>query len=471
MAKTEMDLSYQQHPYNKAENIAGESGLPFLGSIIDLMNDPYKLANRLYEKFGPVARIRLLNQPYLMVMGADINRMICLDEDRNFSPMMGYEQSLAEFYSGGLLVRDFDNHRAHRRIFQTAFKNDTMKLYIDVINRVVNKNIDSWQHKTDFHFFPHVKTTLLDVAAQIFLGIEDFNGNEAKRIAHTFENINAGMMSIVRWDTPLLPFCQWRKSKEAMRYMESYLIGQIPERRASNKMDIFSVICREKDDNGEHFSDRDIASHISFLLFAAHDTTTSNLSYIMQFLAQHGDVQAKARVECQTKGKQFLHFDDLPDMQELEKIQFESLRLRPSATMMSRRTIRECEIAGVTIPADTIINVFPQFTHMMKEHWDEPEKFDPERFSPERAEHKRHPYQFLPFGGGAHKCIGIHFSGMIVKCFMNQMLLNYEWQVPDGYDPKHQVLPMPKQKDDLPLILTRREYHHRSNTVDRLHAM
>ena len=90
---------------------------------------------------------------------------------------------------------------------------------------------------------------------------------------------------------------------------------------------------------------------------------------------------------------------------------------------------------------------------MSAEHWDDPEKFDPERFSPERAEHKRHPFQFIPFGGGAHKCIGIHFAGMMVKSFMHQMLLKYEWKISADYNPQHQIFPMPKQKDDLPLVL------------------
>jgi len=77
-------------------------------------------------------------------------------------------------------------------------------------------------------------------------------------------------------------------------------------------------------------------------------------------------------------------------MEQMQNIHYESLRMYPSVMMMARRTIRECELEGVTIPADTIINIFPQYTHMMEEHWDEPTKFDPDRFSPERAEHKRH---------------------------------------------------------------------------------
>ena len=45
----------------------------------------------------------------------------------------------------------------------------------------------------------------------------------------------------------------------------------------------------------------------------------------------------------------------------------------------------------------------------MKEYWAEPDTFNPRRFDSERGE-KRHPYQWIPFGGGAHMCVGQHFA-------------------------------------------------------------
>jgi len=457
MAKAAIDLSYQQRPFNRdLRHVLGENGLPLVGCSLELTTKPYQLVDRLYKTYGPVARMQVLNQPVLVCSGAEINRMVYLDPDKNFSAMMGYHESLNEFYTGGLLVRDFDEHKLHRRMFQTAFKNETMRHYTALMNQIIAQNIAGWGEQRDFHFFPNIKSTLMDIAARTFLGIDDLVGDEARRIAKTYEHISEGMVGIIRADSPLLPFCKWRRGKVAKRYMERYLIEQIPARRAGNKQDMFSLVCREKNEQGEYFSDADIAGHINFLLFAAHDTTTSNLSYIMQLLGQFPDIQQKARNECLALGKPFVEFDDLNNMHELEKIHLEALRLYPSVMTMVRRTIRECEIEGVRVPADTFIYVYPQYVHRMPEYWDNPEVFDPERFSPGRAEHKRHPFQFIPFGGGAHKCIGMHFAGMIVKTFMHQMLLAYEWQVPEGYNPVHQIFPMPKQKDDLPLLLTRR---------------
>jgi cytochrome P450 len=458
MAKTStIDLSYQDRPMNQnLEHIPGELGWPFLGRTFELLSNTYGLVDRLYKRYGPVAKVRFTGVETLICTGAEANRQIYLDPQGCFSPKMGYAEVLGQFYGGGLLMRDFDDHRMHRRIFQSAFKNDTMRHYTGVVNSVIAENIARWGDQPDFHFFPHIKTTLLDVAAQLFLGISDFKGAEAQRISDTFIAISDGMVGIIRWDTPLLPFAKWRKGKEAKRYMENYLRSQIEERRKGDGLDMFSLICRETDENGNYFSDDDIAAHINFLLFAAHDTTTSNLCYIMQYLGQDTALQQRARAQTLAKDKPLLEFDDLSSMIEMDNIHHEALRMNPSVMLMNRRTTKEVVIGGVPIPPDTIISVLPQYTHMMAEHWDDPQKFDPDRFSPERAEHKRHPFQYIPFGGGAHKCIGIHFAGMIVKCCMHQILQKFSWEVPADYNPKQQVFPMPKQADDLPLALVAR---------------
>ena len=451
---SKIDLSYKQHPVcDQLDHIPGKDGLPYIGRTFDLLKDFYGLIDEYYQGYGPVSRIRLIGHRTVLCVGADINKMIYLDTDKNFSAEMGYHENLGEFYSGGLLMRDFDNHKLHRRLFQTAFKTDSMRHYTDVMNPIMHENMQRWADMDDFRFFPNIKTTLLDIAAEVFLGIDDFKGEQAQKISQTFIETAEGMLGIIRIDNPLFFFTKWRKGKQGRRYMENFLRRQIDERRHSDKKDMFSMFTRETDPDGNYFSDDDIAAHINFLLFAAHDTTTSNLSYIMQHLGENQDIQDRARQQSLAVGKDMLDYDDLAKMTEIDNIHHEALRMHPSVMMMNRRTIRDCEIADVHIPAHTIISVPPQYTHRMPEYWSNPNTFDPDRFSPERAEHKQHPFQFIAFGGGAHKCIGMHFAGMIVKTFMHQMLLNYEWSVIPGYNPKHQAVPLPKQADDLPLTL------------------
>jgi len=98
----------------------------------------------------------------------------------------------------------------------------------------------------------------------------------------------------------------------------------------------------------------------------------------------------------------------------------------------------------------------PRFSHWMEEYWTEPTKFDPDRFSPERAEHKKHSFIFHPFGGGAHKCIGMHFSQMEYKCFMYKFMLKFDFESRHKKEPYMQSLPLPKPADNMPIMLIKR---------------
>jgi cytochrome P450 len=103
-----------------------------------------------------------------------------------------------------------------------------------------------------------------------------------------------------------------------------------------------------------------------------------------------------------------------------------------------------------------MVYTVPGFTHHMADYWTEPEKFDPDRFSTERAEHKRHSFMFHPFGGGAHKCIGMHFSQMEYKCFLFKFLLAFDFEARHKKEPRMQTLPLPKPADDMPIELFKR---------------
>ncbi|WP_194842600.1 cytochrome P450 [Endozoicomonas sp. OPT23] len=449
-----LDSSYLEEPINSdLSHVPGDLGLPVVGKTFPLLDDYYGLVDEMYKKYGPVFKMGQIGMDTVTCVGAEANKQILLDSKKVFSNLKGYEPSLGEFYEGGLLLQDFADHKAQRRMFQTAFKFDTMQSYTELLNNIVRENLAKWDKIEDFRFFPNVKEMLLDIGAQLFLGIADFKGDEAKKISNIFIEITEGMVGLVRVDSPALPFTKWRKGKVAMRNMQSYLIGKIEERREGDGTDMFSIICREKDEDGNYFSDEMIAKHINFLLFGAHDTTTSNLCYTMQMLAENREFLERARKQSQELGKPQLDFEDLKGMTELDNIQNETLRMYPPVMMYSRRTVTDVEICGVKVPANTIINLPPQYVHFMPEFWDNPEKFDPDRFSPERAEHKRHSHSFVPFGGGAHKCLGMNFAQMLVKSIMHQILLKYDWNVPAGYDPKQQTFPMPKQEDDLPLSL------------------
>ncbi len=89
----------------------------------------------------------------------------------------------------------------------------------------------------------------------------------------------------------------------------------------------------------------------------------------------------------------------------------------------------------------------------MEQWWSDPHRFDPDRFA--RNEHKQHNFQWAPFGGGAHKCIGLHFADMLFKTTLARLLLSYRLRFAreDQYPSRMQHFPFAKPFDNLPLVL------------------
>ena len=131
------------------------------------------------------------------------------------------------------------------------------------------------------------------------------------------------------------------------------------------------------------------------------------------------------REEAASIDKEFLDYDDLEKMPLADAAVKETLRLHPSAMVAQRRTIRDCELGGYRIPANTLLFLVPQYTHRMAEYWDNPHTFDPERWLEPRNEHKRHPFSFVAWRR-RHKCIGMHFALHRQELF-TQFLRRYEF--------------------------------------------
>jgi len=218
------------------------------------------------------------------------------------------------------------------------------------------------------------------------------------------------------------------------------------------------VLTSSTREDGTPFPDEEIINHPNFVLFAAHDTTTSVLSQMFHYLGKRPDWQERLRAEVRAVGEN----GGPPSWEELqqrmpvaEQLVLEVLRLNPSVTIMMRRLLRDAELGGVQLPAHTRIFHMPCFNHRMPEHWTAPHDFDPDRFSEERAEHKRAPFLYVPFGGGAHKCIGMHFAKLQAKLFLHRFMRRHRFRHAPGYADELAVVPLPRPRDDLPLMVER----------------
>lgn len=442
---------YTRHKDNKRlDNIPGDYGLPLIGDTFNFVLKPYEMLDRNYKKYGPVFKASLTFQKFVVALGPEYIQQLMLDSGQNFSARMGYDAPLGDFFAGGLLMRDFDEHKFHRRIMQTAFKTDAMRTYVELMHPIIDREMAQWGKASNFQFYPNIKTLLLDIGAKVFLGM-DMEGAETRDLNQSFLDMNDGILAIIRKDWPGLLY---RKGMNGRRALEKFFFDLVPQRRGVSGNDMATFFSNEKTEDGEYFSDKVVGEHLIFLLLAAHDTTTSALTMATYYLAHDQQWQDRLRESLQALGKPHLDYADLgssvPDLDHCFK---EVLRMNPPVPMVMRRTTKETEVGGYVLQPHTMVQVSPLYTGRMEQWWSNPHSFDPDRFA--REEHKQHSFLWAPFGGGAHKCIGLHFADMLFKAALSRLLLSYRVSfAKEGQFPgRIQHFPFAKPMDNLPLKL------------------
>eukprot|EP00951_Prasinocladus_malaysianus_P046632 scaffold647831_cov37-Prasinocladus_malaysianus.AAC.1 len=94
------------------------------------------------------------------------------------------------------------------------------------------------------------------------------------------------------------------------------------------------------------------------------------------------------------------------------------------------------ELCGFTVPAKSELIVNVHYMHYDPELYPDPGTFRPERFLKGDPEcQARHPYAFLPFGGGARVCVGMKFALEEIKLTLVAFLQRYEFELSPGQVP------------------------------------
>nr|WP_228805649.1 cytochrome P450 [Nocardia higoensis] len=428
----------------------GDYGPPGIGYTLHTLADPMTFSRERFEQLGPVSWLGVLGRAVVTINGPEAFEEVLLDRNKVFSAQRGWEWLIGPFFHGGVLLRDFDDHMFHRRILQQAFTRPRLIGYQELTSPLLRRGIAAWQPSPEFHLHTAVKQLLLHQATEVFVGAK--LGPESVALAHAFDDAVHGGTAMVRAN---VPGGVWARGLRGRRKLEEYFRSEIEVKRAGDGADLFSVLSKATTDEGHTFTDEEVVQHMIFVMLAAHDTSTIATCMLVYELGRHPQWQERLREEARALGKDSLGYEDLDSMPLLDMAFKEALRMYAPVAQQARETIADTDICGHYVPKGTLVMCGPYMMMRMAKYWSDPDEFDPERFSPQRREDKSHRFAWSPFGGGAHKCIGLYFGGMTVKAVLHQMLLNYRWSVRPGYEPLLVAGTGPTPADGLPIELER----------------
>jgi cytochrome P450 len=163
-------------------------------------------------------------------------------------------------------------------------------------------------------------------------------------------------------------------------------------------------------ETGEQLDPGVIRDAVRTFVGAGSDTTALALSWSLFLLVRHPSAMSDVEAELAAViGSGPITRGALDRLTTTRAVIHEAMRLYPPVPMIVRATAGRDRIAGLDVPAGTMILVSPWVLHRHRLLWREPDRFDHTRFMPEQREvHQR--FAYLPFGAGPRVCIGATFS-------------------------------------------------------------
>jgi cytochrome P450 len=454
-----LDTQFPEHtladppPDSGLKPVVGDAGLPVIGHIIEMLRGGPDYLMFLYETKGPVVFGDSPVLPGVAALGPDATQVIYSNRNKDYS-QQGWTPVIGAFFNRGLMLLDFEEHLFHRRIMQEAFVRPRLVGYVEQMDKVVSQVIaNDWVvNDARFLLYPAMKELTLDIASMVFMGHEPGADHDlVTKVNNAFTMTVRAGNAVIR--TPVPPFTWWRGLR-ARKLLEDYFAERVRERRGKAGNDLLTVLCQTEDEDGNRFSDEDIVNHMIFLMMAAHDTSTTTATHMAHQLAANPHWQERCRDESNRLGDGPLDIESLEKLESLDLVMNEAIRLVSPVQWAMRRTVRDTELLGYYLPKGTNVIAYPGMNHRLPELWTDPLKFDPDRFTEPRNEHKRHRYAFTPFGGGAHKCIGMTFGQLEIKTILHRLLRRYRLELPrPGYEATWDYRTIPQPMDGMPIML------------------
>jgi unspecific monooxygenase len=332
-----------------------------------------------------------------------------------------------------VIMAEGDRHRRQRQLLLPPFHGERMRAYGQTICEIARRAASQIPPGTPFS----ARSLMQDISLQVILsavfGLEAEAGERhqtLKPLLGALTDIfaspfNASFLLVPTLQKDLGAWSPWGRFLRLQQQIDALLYREIRERREQfdpERTDILTLLLSARDEAGEPMTDAELHDELLTLLFAGHETTATAMAWAMYWIHHLPEVGAKLRQELDTLG-------DSPDPITLSRLPYltavcqETLRIYPVAMLTFSRVVQSpVELMGYRLEPETILLGCIYLTHQQEDIYPQPKQFKPERF----LERQFSPYEFLPFGGGVRRCVGLALAQFEMKLVLATILANYQ---------------------------------------------
>jgi cytochrome P450 len=267
-----------------------------------------------------------------------------------------------------MVTQDVPAHDAHRGLIQRLFTPKRMRENEEFMRRLADRQIDTFTDTGTFEVLRDYGQPFAVLVIADLLGVPEEDHREfLENLGGDLPTVSEGGPSEVVHDP--------------LSFLNQRFTEYVEDRRRAPRSDVLTQMATATYPDGAT-PDVDIVVRLGTFLFAAgQDTTARLVCAALHVIAERPDIQAYLRADHAR----------IPNFIE------EVLRVEGPVKTKARMTRVTTTVAGVTIPAGTVVSIFPGAANR------DPRRFEvPNEFRPDRPNAKEH----LAFGRGIHACPG-----------------------------------------------------------------
>jgi cytochrome P450 family 135 len=318
--------------------------------------------------------------------------------------------------STSVMLLDEPHHMSDRKRLLPSFHGQRMQGYGEMMAEVARREIERWPLGEPFALWPRMQAISLEVVMRAVFGSAEGERLERlrRRLVELTDWVNDPRRLAMLAAVGQRSITASANFRAVMTPVEEIVLEEVHRRRAEPDADeqesILSMLERAYGEDGAPMSEEKLRDELVTLL--SDGPTATSLAWVFERLLRHPDKLARLRREV-LDGDSELYLDAVVK---------ETLRLCPTVPVVMRRLVEPMRLGGYTIPADTIVAPCVYLMHRRPDIYPQPRAFMPERFLGSSAG----TYTWIPFGGGARRCVAASFAPLEMKRVMKVVLSEVE---------------------------------------------
>jgi sterol 14-demethylase len=403
-------------------------GLPLIGHTVEFVRSTIDLLFRAQRELGEVAGLRVANKNMVALFGPEAHEAVFRAPDSQLNAAEAYKIMTPVF--GENMVYDASPERMDEQLkmLLPALKDRRMRTYTEIIVEEVEASIADWGEEGEIDLVDYCRVLTNFTSAHCLLGRE-FRHDMTHEFAEVYHDLERGITPLA-YINAHLPLPAFRARDRARRKLVGMIGAIIEARRRSGRMgeDFLQTLIESRYASGAALTDDEITGMLLAAMFAGHHTSSVTTAWTLLELMQHPTCRRTvvAQIDELYERSGLTSFDSLQEFTEGDCAVMEALRLHPPLFLLIRVALQEFEFKGYRFPKGTWLLLSPTVSQRIREVFEDADCFDPQRFSADRLK-TLHPFAYIAFGGGRHKCLGNAFARLQIKAILATLLRRFEF--------------------------------------------